>query len=66
MTIRDINPCKVDAPIIFSLIGRYCKNDGGKAGQHWELKLALIVPSEENLILYGCMCICYIAEDFEF
>ena len=30
----------------FQLDREVFKNDGGKAGQHWELKLALLVPCE--------------------
>ena len=38
------------------------KNDGGKVGQHWELKLALLVPGEYILIFNGFLCRCCIAE----
>ena len=62
---RDIKPCKGKLPLIFSLRGRYWKNDGGKAGQHWELKLALLVPGEEIFTFNGCLRRCCIAEDLE-
>ena len=42
------------------------KNDGGKAGQHWELKLAIRVPGEDIFIFNGCLCSCCIAEDLGF
>ena len=32
------------------------KNYVGKAGQHWELKLALFVTGEDIFIFNGCLC----------
>ena len=60
MASRAINIFKGKVPLVFSLRGRYLNNYGGKAGQHWGLKLALLVPGEDIFIFNGCMCSCCI------
>ena len=50
----------------FNLEREALKNDGGKSGQHWELKLVLHVPGDYIFIFNGCRCSCCIVEDLEF
>ena len=52
-------------PSHFKLERELLKNYCGKSGQHWELKLALLVPGEYIFIFSFCLLICCIAEDFE-
>ena len=49
----------------FHLGREVLKNDGGKMGQHWELKLALLVPGEHILIFYVCCFSFCIIEEIE-
>ena len=54
------------SPSNFKLEREVLINDGGKLGQHWELKLLLFEPGEDIFIFHGCHCSCYIAEDLGF
>ena len=53
------------SPSRFQLYREVLKNYIGKAGQHWDLQLALLVPGEEIFIFNGCLYSCCIAEELE-
>ena len=63
---RSINICNGEVPLILILRGRYWKNNGGKVGQHCELKLSLLVTGENIFVFNGFRCSCCIEEDLEF
>ena len=44
------------SPSNFQLEREVLKSDDGKAGQHREMNLALLVPGEDILISNGCLC----------
>ena len=44
------------SPSYFQIQREVLKNDGGKAGQHWELKLALLVSDKDIFVFTGYMC----------
>ena len=45
-----------EIPYHFQLEREVLKNDGGKTGQHWKLKLAPLVSGEEILIFNFFLC----------
>ena len=61
----NVDPSKWKISLIVCLWGWYREDSGSKAGQHRELDMPLLVPSEDILIIDCCGICCCIAEHLE-